>query len=55
MTLVADTEELKGLIAYMQKLGTNRGKWLDLFEPQRMQAGVLSMNRSEVYIAHGNA
>jgi cytochrome c oxidase cbb3-type subunit I/II len=55
VTLVADTEELKGLIAYMQKLGTNRGKWLDVFEPQRMQAGVLSMDRSEVYIAHGKA
>ena len=34
VTLLAASEDLTGLIAYVQKLGTNRGKWRDTFEPQ---------------------
>ena len=45
--LVAETEDLRALIAYLQKLGTNRGKWRDLFEPQRMEASQVSLPRSE--------
>lgn len=33
--LLAGTEELTALVAYVQKLGTNRGKWRDAFAPQR--------------------
>ncbi|MCU7845932.1 MAG: cbb3-type cytochrome c oxidase subunit II [Candidatus Thiodiazotropha sp. (ex Monitilora ramsayi)] len=53
VTLVADTEELKGLIAYLQKLGTNRGKWRDRFAPQRLDASLVSIPRSEEWINYG--
>ena len=36
--LVIETKEVEALIAYVQKLGMNRGKWRDLFEPQQMEA-----------------
>jgi cytochrome c oxidase cbb3-type subunit 2 len=52
--LVASSEDLLALIAYLQKLGTNRGKWRDRFEPQRMEASQVSVPRSEEWIAHGN-
>jgi len=51
--LVADTEDLRALVAYLQKLGTNRGKWRDLFEPQRMEASQVSLPRSTEWIAYG--
>jgi cytochrome c oxidase cbb3-type subunit 2 len=51
--LVADTEDLRGLVAYLQKLGTNRGKWRDRFEPQRMEASQVSVPRSAEWIAYG--
>ena len=51
--LVADTEDLRGLVAYMQKLGTNRGKWRDRFEPQLMEASQVSVPRSEEWTAYG--
>jgi cytochrome c oxidase cbb3-type subunit I/II len=35
VTLVAPTEEMVGLVAYVQKLGMNRGKWRDAFASQR--------------------
>ena len=35
VTLLAPTEELAALVAYVQKLGTARGKWRDAFAPQR--------------------
>lgn len=51
--LVAASEELNDLAAYLQKLGTNRGKWRDLFEPQRMSAATGSIPRSEEWIEYG--
>jgi len=51
--LAVITEELKGLVAYMQKLGTNRGKWRDVFEPQRLEATQVSLPRSEEWIEYG--
>jgi cytochrome c oxidase cbb3-type subunit 2 len=51
--LAATTEELEGLIAYLQKLGMNRGKWRDMFEPQRLEASIVSVPRSDEWIAHG--
>ena len=35
------------MIAYLQKLGMNRGKWRDLFEPQQLEASAFGMPRSE--------
>ena len=51
--LAATTAELDGLIAYLQKLGINRGKWRDVFEPQRLEASLVSVPRSDEWIAYG--
>ena len=51
--LAVTTRELEGLIAYVQKLGMNRGKWRDRFEPQLMEASQVSVPRSEEWIAYG--
>lgn len=51
--LIAPTDDLLALVQYIQKLGTNRGKWMDAFEPRRMEASVLSIDRSAEYIRHG--
>ncbi|HXF46440.1 MAG TPA: cbb3-type cytochrome c oxidase subunit II, partial [Burkholderiaceae bacterium] len=51
--LIAASEDLRGLVAYLQKLGTNRGKWRDRFEPQLMDASQVSVPRSEEWIAYG--
>ena len=51
--LAAVTPELEGLVAYVQKLGMNRGKWRDRFEPQLMQVTQVSLPRSEEYISYG--
>jgi cytochrome c oxidase cbb3-type subunit I/II len=53
VTLIAASEELRGLVAYVQKLGTNRGKWRDVFEPQRLEASLVSIPRSEEWINFG--
>jgi cytochrome c oxidase cbb3-type subunit 2 len=31
--LVAETREIESLVAYIQKLGMNRGRWREAFEP----------------------
>jgi cytochrome c oxidase cbb3-type subunit I/II len=51
--LAVQTPELEGLIAYLQKLGMNRGKWRDMFEPQQIVASEFGIPRSEEWIAHG--
>ena len=53
LTLVAGNADLGHLIAYLQKLGTNRGKWRDRFEPQLLEASQVSVPRSDEWIAHG--
>jgi cytochrome c oxidase cbb3-type subunit I/II len=53
LSLVTESEDLKALIAYLQKLGINRGKWRDVFEPQRMEASQVSLPRSEEWIDYG--
>lgn len=53
VTLVTASADLDALIAYLQKLGTNRGKWRDRFEPQRMEASQVSVPRSAEWIDHG--
>jgi cytochrome c oxidase cbb3-type subunit 2 len=51
--LAAQTKDLEALVAYVQKLGMNRGKWRDLFEPQELEASDISVPRSDEWIAHG--
>jgi len=51
--LAAATEDLTALVAYLQKLGTNRGKWRDVFEPQRLEASLVSVPRSDEWISYG--
>jgi cytochrome c oxidase cbb3-type subunit I/II len=51
--LAAETKDLEALIAYLQKLGMNRGKWRDVFEPEEIEASGVTMPRSEEWIAYG--
>jgi len=51
--LAVQTPKLEGLIAYLQKLGMNRGKWRDVFEPQLITASQFGLPRSEEWIEHG--
>ena len=51
--IAAETPELQALVAYLQKLGMNRGKWRDLFEPQSLDVMDVTLPRSEEWIAHG--
>jgi cytochrome c oxidase cbb3-type subunit I/II len=51
--LAAETKDVEALIAYLQKLGTNRGKWRDLFEPEQLEAGGITMPRSDQWITFG--
>jgi cytochrome c oxidase cbb3-type subunit I/II len=51
--IAAETEDLDGLVAYVQKLGMNRGKWRDLFEPQQFEVTEATLPRSAEWIAYG--
>jgi cytochrome c oxidase cbb3-type subunit 2 len=51
--IAAETDDLKGLVAYVQKLGMNRGKWRDLFEPQQIEISDVTLPRSAEWIAYG--
>lgn len=51
--LAVVTDDLRDLIAYMQKLGMNRGKWRDKFEPQNIDFAQTSMEKSPEWIAFG--
>lgn len=51
--LAVETKELEGLIAYVQKLGMNRGKWRDLFEPQQLEVMDATLPRSDEWIGYG--
>jgi cytochrome c oxidase cbb3-type subunit 2 len=53
VSLLGDTEDLRALVAYLQKLGMNRGKWRDRFEPQRLDVSRIGILRSEEWIEHG--
>lgn len=51
--IAAETDDLKGLVAYVQKLGMNRGKWRDVFEPQAIEVTDVTLPRSAEWIAYG--
>jgi len=53
VTIAAETKELEALIAYLQKLGMNRGKWRDVFEPQQLEVTQATLPRSSEWIAYG--
>ena len=53
VTLIGNTEELRAVVAYIQKLGMNRGKWRDVFEPQLLPASNIEIPRSEDFITYG--
>lgn len=53
VTLVFPSEELIGLVRYVQKLGTNRGAWREVFEPQTVGVAVMSIPSSEELLALG--
>ncbi len=58
--LIVPTADLIALVGYIQKLGTNRGAWRDVFEPQNVAVAAMSIPDSEslrevgreVYEAH---
>ena len=45
--LVAPSQDLVGLVRYLQKLGSNRGAWRDVFEPQGVSVGAMQVSDSE--------
>ncbi|HEV8642276.1 MAG TPA: cbb3-type cytochrome c oxidase subunit II [Methylomirabilota bacterium] len=51
--LVAPTRELVGLVRYVQKLGTNRGAWREVFEPQNVALSLMGIPQTEDLVAHG--
>jgi cytochrome c oxidase cbb3-type subunit 2 len=66
--IAAETKDLEALVAYVQKLGANRGKWRDLFQPLQLEvtdetnwaahgsrsiAGVPPLARSPEWISYG--
>jgi cytochrome c oxidase cbb3-type subunit 2 len=66
--IAAASTDLDSLVAYVQKLGTNRGRWRDLFKPQQIEAtdpnnwaahgsrqisGIPSLPRSPEWIDYG--
>jgi cytochrome c oxidase cbb3-type subunit 2 len=51
--LVAETKEIQALIAYIQKLGMNRGRWREVFGPRDIEPISSDIPRSEAAIARG--
>ena len=53
VVLVVPTTELVGLVRYVQKLGTNRGAWREVFEPQNVALSVMGIPQSADLVARG--
>ena len=53
--LVVETPAIEALIAYIQKLGMNRGRWREYFEPETVEGTDIALPRSDDWIAHGKA
>jgi cytochrome c oxidase cbb3-type subunit 2 len=53
VSIAAESNDLQALVAYVQKLGMNRGKWRDLFEPQQIDVTDVTLPRSPEWIAYG--
>jgi cytochrome c oxidase cbb3-type subunit 2 len=55
LTVIVPSEELRGLVAYIQKLGTNRGAWREAFEPQTLSVSVMSIPQTDDQVVRGKA
>jgi cytochrome c oxidase cbb3-type subunit I/II len=53
ITLVVPSAEMVGLVAYVQKLGTNRGGWRDVFDPQALSVSVMQVPGSLKLVERG--
>jgi cytochrome c oxidase cbb3-type subunit I/II len=51
--LVGESEKIHALTAYVQKLGTNRGRWRELVEPDHIEGADTDAPRSDEAIAKG--
>lgn len=53
ITVVVSSADMVGLVAYIQKLGTNRGAWRDVFEPQNLAVSVMEVPRTLKLVERG--
>lgn len=53
LTLVRPSQEMVGLVRYIQKLGMNRGAWREVFEPQNVAVSVMSIPSGRDLLALG--
>jgi cytochrome c oxidase cbb3-type subunit 2 len=53
--LVVPTTELVGLVRYVQKLGTSRGAWREVFPSQNVALSVMGIPQSEDLLERGKA
>jgi cytochrome c oxidase cbb3-type subunit 2 len=53
--LVIPARETVGLVRYLQKLGTSRGVWRDVFEPQNPAVTAIQIPRGQDVVARGRA
>jgi cytochrome c oxidase cbb3-type subunit 2 len=53
--LVAETPDVTALVAYIQKLGMNRGQWRDLAIPEETEGSQIALPQSADWIAHGKS
>lgn len=51
--LVTPTAEMVGLVAYIQKLGANRGAWREVFEPQNLAVSIMKIPESVDLVSRG--
>ncbi len=53
--LLIPTKELVGLVASVQKLGSNRGAWREVFESQNLGVSMMKIPESEDLLVRGKA
>ncbi|MGH2650708.1 MAG: cbb3-type cytochrome c oxidase subunit II [Actinomycetota bacterium] len=53
ITVVVPSADMVGLVAYIQKLGTNRGAWRDVFEPQNIAVSVMQVPQTLKLVERG--
>ena len=53
VTLVLPSAETIGLVRYLQKLGTNRGAWREVFEPHLVSVSVINVSPREDLLVLG--
>jgi cytochrome c oxidase cbb3-type subunit I/II len=53
ITLVLPSQEMVGLVRYIQKLGTSRGAWREVFEPQNVSVSGMTIPSGRDLLALG--